>query len=130
MRTGTAIAGWLITPTPIAAVMIRSWSRSAPAKTPIWRPSRITRTRSLIASTSGRSDEIRMMATPARASSPISSCTSALAPTSMPRVGSSRISTVGCTSSHLASITFCWLPPDRLPTGVASVGVLIPSRWR
>ena len=38
---------------------------------------------------------MRMTATPARASSPISSWTSALAPTSMPRVGSSRISTDG-----------------------------------
>ena len=70
------------------------------------------------------------MATPARASSPTSSWTSALAPTSMPRVGSSRISTDGFTSSHLASITFCWLPPDRLATGVASDDALMPSRSR
>ena len=43
--------------------------------------------------------------------------TSALAPTSMPRVGSSRISTAGCVLSHLLSITFCWLPPESLATG-------------
>ena len=48
----------------------------------------------------------------------MSAWTSALAPTSMPRVGSSKISTAGFMSSHLASITFCWLPPERSPTGV------------
>ena len=37
---------------------------------------------------------------------------SALAPTSMPRVGWSRISTRGAGISHLASSTFCWLPPE------------------
>ena len=42
--------------------------------------------------------------------------TSTLAPMSMPRVGSSRIRTVGFDASHLASTTFCWLPPDSAPT--------------
>src|SRR5580698_6810842 len=37
---------------------------------------------------------------------------SALAPTSTPWVGSSRSSTLGRWRSHLASTTFCWLPPD------------------
>ena len=37
----------------------------------------------------------------------------ALAPTSTPRVGSSKISTPGWTASHFASTTFCWLPPER-----------------
>ncbi len=40
----------------------------------------------------------------------------ALAPTSMPRVGSSKIRICGRVSSHLASTTFCWLPPDRKRT--------------
>ena len=35
----------------------------------------------------------------------------------MPRVGSSTISTRGSVASHLASTTFCWLPPDRVDTG-------------
>ena len=64
-------------------------------------------TRSLIASTSGRSDEIRMMPMPSAASSPMMAWTSALAPTSTPRVGSSRISTEGLVLSHLLSMTFC-----------------------
>ena len=54
---------------------------------------------------------------PAPASSPISRWISAFAPTSTPCVGSSRISTAGSVASQRASATFCWLPPDRLPTG-------------
>jgi len=42
--------------------------------------------------------------------------TSNLAPTSMPRVGSSRMSTFGLRHSQRASITFCWLPPESVPT--------------
>ena len=38
----------------------------------------------------------------------------ALAPTSMPRVGSSRISSRGSVISQRASRHFCWLPPERL----------------
>ena len=37
---------------------------------------------------------------------------SALAPTSMPRVGSSMMRMRGLVASHLASTTFCWLPPE------------------
>ena len=43
-------------------------------------------------------------------------CTSALVPTSMPRVGSSMISRAGCLASHLPRTTFCWLPPDSVQT--------------
>ena len=47
--------------------------------------------------------------------SPRTICTtSSLAPTSMPRVGSASTRTLGGQVSHLASATFCWLPPDRL----------------
>ena len=49
--------------------------------------------RSDMASTSGRSLEIRMIARPDAASSEMSRWTSTLAPMSMPRVGSSRIRT-------------------------------------
>src|SRR5919106_92990 len=115
---------------PIAAVMTRSSVASARSNSPIWRPSRMTRTRSLIASTSGRSDEMRMIAIPARASSSMIWCTSAFAPTSMPRVGSSRMSTSGLAFSHLASMVFCWLPPDSCATGVSSDCVRIESFFR
>src|ERR1017187_6469362 len=45
---------------------------------------------------------------------------SCLAPTSMPRAGSSRNRTSGFTRSHLASRAFCWLPPLNDPTGAES----------
>ena len=40
----------------------------------------------------------------------------ALAPMSMPRVGSSRMSSRGFVTSQRARSTFCWLPPERRPT--------------
>ena len=114
----------------MAAVITVSSSASARSSTAIWRPSRMISTRSLIASTSGRSDEIRMMPMPSAASSPIMAWTSTLAPTSMPRVGSSRISTEGWVLSHLPIITFCWLPPESLATAKSTEGVRIDSRRR
>ena len=54
---------------------------------------------------------------PATANSPSMRCTSAFVPTSMPRVGSSITSSFGLVASHLASTTFCWLPPDSRSTG-------------
>ena len=68
-----------------------------------------------------------MIAIPEEASSSTIWWTSALAPTSIPRVGSSRISTLGWAFSHLASIVFCWLPPESCSTGVSSDGVRIVS---
>src|SRR5262249_5001771 len=117
--------GW-----PIAAAITVCSSASARSSTAIWRPSRMISTRSLIASTSGSSEEIMMMPMPSAASSPIMAWTSALAPTSMPRVGSSRISTDGWVFSHLPIITFCWLPPESLATGSSTDGARIDSRRR
>ena len=71
---------------------------------------------------SGSSDEIIRIATPSRASPRIRSWMPAFAPTSMPRVGSSKIRTPGWIASHLASTTFCWLPPDRKRTSCSSGG--------
>ena len=50
----------------------------------------------------------------------------------MPRVGSLSTSTLGGQVSHLASATFCWLPPDRLCSSVSTVGGRIDSAsaWR
>ena len=58
------------------------------------------------------SDEMNSTAMPPRASARISSMISCLAATSMPRVGSSRISSRGSVASQRASIAFCWLPPE------------------
>ena len=51
--------------------------------------------------------------------------TSALAPMSMPRLGSSISSTFGAVSSALPITTFCWLPPDSDETGSAGSATLI-----
>src|SRR5581483_7789912 len=109
---------------PVAAAMIFSSDASDWASSATRRPSRITRIRSLMCSTSGSSDEIIKIATPSRASSVSSRCTSALVAMSMPRVGSSTISTEGLRPSHLPSTTFCWLPPERLATGSVSLPYL------
>src|SRR4051794_28430501 len=102
---------------PVAARTTDSSSASSRSSSAVRRPSCMTSTRSAIPSTSGSSEEIIRTASPWPASSLISRCTSALVPTSMPRVGSSMISSLGSVASHLASTTFCWLPPDRKPTG-------------
>ena len=73
----------------------------------------MTRIRSARPISSGISDEIIRIATPSRASPRMRSWMPALAPTSTPRVGSSKISTPGWVASHFASTTFCWLPPER-----------------
>ena len=52
---------------------------------------------------------------------------SALDPTSIPRVGSSKKRTRGRARSHFARTTFCWVPPERLPARAPSDGVLIDS---
>src|SRR5208282_4154809 len=74
---------------PIIAAPTASDVACARSNSATSRPSRMTRTRSLMPSTSGSSLEIIRMATPAPASSLIRRWISALAPTSMPRVGSS-----------------------------------------
>ncbi len=67
-------------------------SRRRAAISAVTRPSWRTRIRSDIARTSGRSLEMRMIPRPDAASSEMIRWTSTLAPMSMPRVGSSRIS--------------------------------------
>ena len=48
----------------------------------------------------------------------------------MPRVGSSRMSTLGFVSSHLLMTTFCWLPPESDAAGVSTDGARMRSRSR
>ena len=73
-------------------------------------------------STSSSSAEMKSTAIPPSDSSATSRWISALAPTSMPRVGSSRISSRGSVISHRASSTFCWLPPLRFRDGDVRIG--------
>ena len=97
---------------------IASWVASARSSSPTIVPPCITAMRSLMPRISGSSDEIITIASPPPASSLISRWISALAPTSTPCVGSSRISTAGDAASQRASATFCWLPPERFPAGI------------
>ena len=45
--------------------------------------------------------------------------TNSMEPTSRPRVGWLAISTLCSRPTSLARMTFCWLPPDSVPAGVA-----------
>ncbi len=67
---------------------------------------------------------------PRAASSESRRCTSAFVPTSIPRVGSSTISSVGSRASHFASTTFCWLPPESVQAGFVSLPYFSCSRMR
>src|SRR5690606_8757789 len=80
------------------------------------RPLETTSTRSDNPMTSVISLDTSTTASPASASSRISSYSWARAPTSTPRVGSSSSSTLHSRSSHRASTTFCWLPPESVRT--------------
>ena len=88
---------------PVAAYITLSSVARSRRISAVRRPSWSTTMRSDIARTSGRSLEMRMMPRPEAASSEMMRCTSTLAPMSMPRVGSSRMSTLGSVASHLAS---------------------------
>ena len=53
-------------------------------------------------------------------SSTIRRCMNSIAPTSRPRVGCETTSSCSGRDSSRASTTFCWLPPDSVPAGVAA----------
>jgi hypothetical protein len=53
--------------------------------------------------------------------------TSSFAPTSIPRVGSLRINTLGRCVSQRASATFCWFPPERPPAIQSGRGGRTPN---
>ena len=117
---------------PRAAAAIRpstpSWLTSSPDSVPTTAPSRSTTIRSEPSTTSSSSEEIRTTASPASARSLISAWISAFAPTSMPRVGSSRSRTRGSRHRTRASRTFCWLPPDSSLTRWSGLDALIRRR--
>ena len=85
---------------------------SAPSSSATSSPSRMTRIRVHRPRSSSISDETTITPSPSRARSVTMRNSSALAPTSTPRVGSSSRSTLHCFSSQRASTTFCWLPPE------------------
>src|SRR5690606_14390230 len=91
-----------------------------------WR-SRSTRIRSLRRTTSSSSEEMKTTDMPSRERSATSFWISALAPMSMPRVGSSRTSSRGEVASQRARSTFCWLPPERFLMRAFGLGGLMSS---
>ena len=87
----------------------------------------MTISREQVRSISSISEEMKVMLMPSSASFSTSFWISVLVPTSMPRVGSSRIRYCGCVSSQRARITFCWLPPESDLMGVSEEAVLMFS---
>ena len=100
---------------------------SARSNMPVSLPLLITAMRSDSAITSSRSDVANRMPSPSRDSLRMVRKTSALAPTSMPRLGSSISSTFGLVSSALPITTFCWLPPESDVTSLSGLATLIAS---
>ena len=94
-----------------------SESASVRSRIAAWRPLASTSTRSARSTTSSSSDETMTMAMPSSARRRMTANISPLAPTSMPRVGSSISRTRGRRCSHLATTSFCWLPPESVPVG-------------
>ncbi len=137
LRSAKALARCLFMPAPPASRQAharpprprRSPPRPprAPSNSPVIRPFDITRMRSDSAITSSRSEVTNRMPSPSAASRRISRKTSALAPTSMPRDGSSISSTFGFVISALPMTTFCWLPPDSALIGFSGLATLIAS---
>src|SRR5205807_1916670 len=85
--------------------------------------SRRTAIRSAQRRTSSSSEEMKRTAIPFSLRERMSFWISALAPTSIPRVGSSRMSRLGCVASQRATMAFCWFPPERFLMAWAAVGV-------
>ena len=74
------------------------------------------------------SDEIIRIEAPPATSLLISAKTSAFAPTSMPRVGSSKMMMRAPLDIQRARMTFCWLPPLKNRTSrVSDAGLILSS---
>lgn len=87
--------------------MISSWLASLPSNIPVTFPEHITMILSDIPNNSGISEDIIIILFPRLAKSAIMVYISYLAPTSIPLVGSSRISMSGSVSNQRENITFC-----------------------
>ena len=76
----------------------------------------ITMTRSQIPSTSSSSEDTTTTPFWFFTQSPMASYTSVFAPTSIPRVGSSKRNTSASVMIHRDNMTFCWFPPLKAET--------------
>ena len=106
-------------------IVIRRWRRAAAVRrsrrrdrvAPVIVPWCSAQMLSQMRVSSARSLELTSTPPPRSAKSRISAWICALAATSTPCVGSSSSSTPTSRASHLARITFCWLPPDSAAAG-------------
>ena len=87
---------------------------------PMIRPRYITAIRSARPITSSSSLETTMTAVPMSRSLITRLWMNSIDPTSTPRVGCAAMKSFSGRDSSRATITFCWLPPDRVPTGVSA----------
>ena len=112
MTWSRALLCWLVAGVLLVALRATEPGAPAPMVTGADGEARSTSIRDDSVSSSGSSLEISSTAAPSAAFWSIQACNSALAPTSTPRVGSSRISRSLLAVSHFDSTTFCWLPPE------------------
>src|SRR5699024_9692447 len=117
VSTGCELPGSAAGFSAIVAMIVSLERSSSAVSSASLRRSFSTTIRSLRRTTSSSSEEMNTTATPSSVREMTSSMISVLAPMSMPRVGSSRISTSGWVASQRPSSTFCWLPPERLLIG-------------
>ena len=109
---------------PLAHFVIVTEFGSVPAT----RWSTMTTMRSASPTISGMSLEMSRIESPWLESSRSARVTRYFVLTSMPTVGSSMIRIEVSAASHLARLTFCWLPPERLPTCCSNDGVFTCKR--
>ena len=114
----------LLSPPAMVLIILFCVSSSLPSS-PTTRRSLMTIRREQVRIISSVSEEINVTLIPSDASFNTNFWISIFVPTSIPRVGSSKIRYSGCVSSHLARITFCWLPPESDLIGVSAEAVLI-----
>src|SRR5690606_26849441 len=103
----------------IPAIMRPSTSRGvSPGTMPTTLPRYITMIRSASATASSSSVETTTTGTPASRVATIRLWMNSIEPTSTPRVGCAATSRRRSRDISRATTTFCWLPPERRPTGV------------
>ncbi len=113
--------GVVVAPSSIPAIIRPIRSRETFGGTmPMIRPRYMTAIRSPRASTSSSSEETSSTPAPRSRSSMIRRWTYSIEPTSSPRVGCEATSWVTPWESSRATTTFCWFPPDNVPTDVST----------
>ena len=106
-----------------SAARPRSCRPSGRPRTATIRPRYMTAIRSDSSSTSSSSAETSRIAVPASRFAIAWRWMNSMLPTSRPRVGWSRTSSLRSRPNSRATTTFCWLPPDSVPARTSADGV-------